>query len=829
MRLNPNQFKSALSSVLILAFPGAIFSAGFIAIAARFVLPYDWTWSLCMVLGAILCTTDAVAIVALLNKAGAPSRLSYLVVGESLLNDGTALVLYNLLFTLIRNGDSSEQSITVTQVVVYFARVIVISPLLGLAFGFGALFFVGLANRRMLEGDTTIQMAVTICCAYLSFFVGEAVLHVSGVICCVVAGLVLSNFAPPLILHQHVIHSVWSALEWVGNTLIFILAGLIIGARGFLYFETRDILCVFVTYGVVMLSRAAMMTLCFPILSRIGNKCTVHEALFVTWGGLRGAVSMAIALSLAHSVDSHQTVVSVADSNRMFVLVGGTAALTLVVNATLSSGVLGALGLTESSSSAQTLCMQQYVKRCMHRKASRLLQQVCGTSNTIDGYSCSRQLVISYCSIFSGQVDESASESLTPDRDSSHSTLGTSERSLSENPPLQVNTAVNSRHSSVNQVVNSAQSSYKTDATCYPDLLWNDCESSAQLRRAFLEVVRVNYWKQINSGKLPRKSTATLALLNSIDVAMEAHRATDLNDWSVLLASCASLSIVVPHESHIESIQSNVAARTPERHTTLMFESATQVSSLHHSSPQQRYRFPQWGSFYAGHRKGQLSLLTQHDSLVAEPEAAHGQGSVLSSQFLSNSLTEYRTAKRVYMLTSFIEAHEYAQHRISHFVGNTLNNDSSDKSVTASILDSSRDQVRQARAKLSEIDSNVIALQVSKQTARWILHVQEDMVAEFQREGVLLERDAALLLGEVQRDLSRLGSVEWSSIVMAKMVNKLESLMCDVCCVIPMWCGSKGADTQSQCSSEFCVEQQLHASVDIEMTQLSASGGDNRV
>jgi NhaP-type Na+/H+ or K+/H+ antiporter len=60
MRLNPHQFKSALSSVLVLAFPGAIFSASFIALAARFVLPYDWAWSLCMILGAILCTTDAV-------------------------------------------------------------------------------------------------------------------------------------------------------------------------------------------------------------------------------------------------------------------------------------------------------------------------------------------------------------------------------------------------------------------------------------------------------------------------------------------------------------------------------------------------------------------------------------------------------------------------------------------------------------------------------------------------------------------------------------------------------------------------------------------------
>ncbi len=70
----------------------------------------------------------------------------------------------------------------------------------------------GLAKRRMLEGDTTIQMAVPICCAYLSFFVNEAVLHVSGVISCVLARIVLNSFASPLILHRKTIDSIWGVV-----------------------------------------------------------------------------------------------------------------------------------------------------------------------------------------------------------------------------------------------------------------------------------------------------------------------------------------------------------------------------------------------------------------------------------------------------------------------------------------------------------------------------------------------------------------------------------------------------------------------------------------
>ncbi len=97
------------------------------------------------------------------------------------------------------------------------------------------------------------------------------------------------------------------------------------------------------------------------------------------------------------------------------------------------------------------------------------------------------------------------------------------------------------------------------------------------------------------------------------------------------------------------------------------------------------------------------------------------------------------------------------------------------------MVDESKELVRQAKQKLSEIDSNVITLQVSKQTARWILHIQEDMIAEFQKEGILSEKDAHLLLGEVQRDLNHLGNVEWSSIILSKLIHKFESYICYRC------------------------------------------------
>lgn len=83
--------------------------------------------------------------------------------------------------------------------------------------------------RPLSSIDTTVQTAITVCCAYLVFFTAQFSAEVSGVLACCAAGLMLSWLAPPLILDPHTLHTIWGFIEWVGNTLIFLLAGLIIG------------------------------------------------------------------------------------------------------------------------------------------------------------------------------------------------------------------------------------------------------------------------------------------------------------------------------------------------------------------------------------------------------------------------------------------------------------------------------------------------------------------------------------------------------------------------------------------------------------------------
>lgn len=148
-----------------------------------------WNWRLCFVVGAVLSATDPVSVVATLKGLSSSStstkKLTYLIVGEALLNDGVALVLFDAVTT----PDYS----TPKEIAIYFIKVIFISPLLGIALGLGAIFILRVANRRVSHQDKTIQIAITIGCAYSSFFIGQYVLNVSGVISTCAAGTVRSK------------------------------------------------------------------------------------------------------------------------------------------------------------------------------------------------------------------------------------------------------------------------------------------------------------------------------------------------------------------------------------------------------------------------------------------------------------------------------------------------------------------------------------------------------------------------------------------------------------------------------------------------------------
>ena len=146
------------------------------------------------------------------------------ITGESLLNDGTAIVIFNICCGMYGIGPERSYG----HMGSYFFMMAIIGPLLGYFFGFVAYYW-GLkrASRKHDEADVVIQVAITVSTAYLSFFVAESEVGVSGVLCTVMAAIYLAQHSWPVMLSHESMESCWHLIEVIGNTLIFLPAGVI--------------------------------------------------------------------------------------------------------------------------------------------------------------------------------------------------------------------------------------------------------------------------------------------------------------------------------------------------------------------------------------------------------------------------------------------------------------------------------------------------------------------------------------------------------------------------------------------------------------------------
>ena len=604
------------------------------------------------------------AVVALVKKLGASAKLTYLITGESLLNDATALVLYNMFFSRIAIANSriefSPQGIGI-----YFLQIVFISPLIGLAFGLGSVWCIGMLNRRMQKDDTIMQISVSFCCAYLSFFVAELTLGVSGVLSCCSAGVVLAAFAPPLIFEPESMHSVWSTIEWIGNTLIFMLAGLIIGKHCISFFSWTNMAYLLLLYVLLFAVRAVMIGLSRPFLYLIGYDLSANEVAFLTWGGLRGAVSMTLALSLSNSIAGNHTVLDPENSDIVFFFIGGIAAMTLLLNATTCGLLLKWLHLIDDDHSAEKVVMLSYLKARLRWKVDHLISEL----KTEHSRLFQGEQLQGFCSLISHSLDaldvgvkeeqpvarsavvpgEEVPERKSDELETSYDFHIHSAFSSPARPAefKDIEPALQLDHSEIGAPQKKQLRARAERAQTMRDVF--SPEICIKIRKVFLQVVHVSYWKQIKVGKLPRHSLAALILLGALDKAAEMKNiTTELMDWYIIVKS----------NSFIFSVDDSVKVSS-ERHCSMDGATSEVVS----------------GSRADG---VQLPTTSRDDSV----DGLHTQASrwcdalrrlCTQNQFLraKRMVNRYLVSQLVHVLLGFIEAHEYAQKKIPLYMGAT--------------------------------------------------------------------------------------------------------------------------------------------------------------
>ena len=288
------EFKNELPVVTVLATLGVALAATVTALGMHIAL--FWDWGSAIVFGTLIAATDPVSVIAAFKESKAQGRLRMLIESESLLNDGTAAVAFVAVLGVLTGGHETALSISGALLLTIIGGV-----LIG---GAVAYLFMLLAGRTP---DYLVEITFTTLAAYGSFFVAEHY-HCSGVLAALTAGLVVGNFRSSGSISaagRHALGPFWEYVAFVANSLIFLL----IGAQEAQQHFTDLWVPVLVAIVLVTLGRAvAIYPLCALFArSRFAVDPAHQHVLF--WGGLRGALALALALSLPEDLPHQNAIV----------------------------------------------------------------------------------------------------------------------------------------------------------------------------------------------------------------------------------------------------------------------------------------------------------------------------------------------------------------------------------------------------------------------------------------------------------------------------------------------------------------------------------------
>jgi CPA1 family monovalent cation:H+ antiporter len=333
--------------ILILAVPGVFIATGTTALAASWISSIPLKDSL--LLGAIVATTDASAVLAIFRNVTAPGRLVRLVEGESLLNDAAAISIVTVLAT------ASQAPHTTVHALADVARIFALSFLGGALFGF-------LSGRALvwalayLGGEGKAELTLTLAAPYPLYVIGNGYFHVSGIVTVVMAGLVISGLGRTRLSPRNWSHLqlLWEQAAGIAGILVFLLATVRVPAL-LQFARTSDLLALVAIVAAALLARIAVLFGFFPFMARLRLSDSVSPAyrLAIAWGGLRGAVTIVLALGVAGDA-------SLPDSTRRSVTVLATAFVlfTLIVNGTTIKPLIRRLGLDRLSNQDKALQSQ---------------------------------------------------------------------------------------------------------------------------------------------------------------------------------------------------------------------------------------------------------------------------------------------------------------------------------------------------------------------------------------------------------------------------------------------------------------------------------------
>src|ERR1700734_2031996 len=303
----------------------------------------------CLLLGSVVATTDPAAVIAVFRDVGAVARLTRLVEGEALLNDAAAIVMFTVLLGVIVSGQQPNLLVGEEQFLISF-------------FGGAALGFLG--GRALLQlipwtrDDRLAEATLTVALPYLVFIAAEQVVHVSGVVAVLCAGLTVSASGRSRITPYNwsFITDLWAQIAFWAHSLVFVLASILV-PKLLLDMQFHDLVLIAALIVAVFAARLLVLFLLLPLLSlaKLTQPISTAYKLAIAWGGLRGALTLVLALAVTENPALKPEV-----QRFVAVLATGLVLFTLLVNGTTLRAVIHLLRLDRLSPTALASALAPY-------------------------------------------------------------------------------------------------------------------------------------------------------------------------------------------------------------------------------------------------------------------------------------------------------------------------------------------------------------------------------------------------------------------------------------------------------------------------------------
>ena len=286
--------KWAIGSMATIGVLMSTFLIGFAVYGISSLLGIGIPLTYCLVFGALISPTDPVAVLGILKTVKVPESLEAKIAGESLFNDGVGLVVFIIMVAIATGGGGGHgEAIGVLEVIRLFAQEALGGAALGLTTGY-------IAYRAMKSIDEhNLEVLITLALVMLTYGIASA-LHLSGPIAVVIAGLLIGNKGTRLAMSETTrdhVHKFWSLLDEIMNSALFLLIGFEVFA---LSISGNVVALMIIIIPVALAARFISVGTPLMLLS-LRKDFTKGAIPVLTWGGLRGGISVALALSLPES------------------------------------------------------------------------------------------------------------------------------------------------------------------------------------------------------------------------------------------------------------------------------------------------------------------------------------------------------------------------------------------------------------------------------------------------------------------------------------------------------------------------------------------------